>query len=251
MFFEIFSIVGRIPLGSSHKTLLDDNVNMSIAVHNEDNPTKFCFLVGAGGTGKTTLTDMFASSEGGPSVGKINEVARTIMKEHGISRADLSDDTLFLGLQKRIARRQLAEERKYEASEKSVVISDRSVIDAVVYSILRLPCGGEAPHVQASEKDLIFNRLSELVGSDDCACELLHRYRASMIVLVHPFNDDPSIDDQVRILMSSAELDEFTSTCKRVLKLFDIAFLDLDERSKTGRLAILQDAIRSKTNSIS
>ena len=225
--------------------------SMSVAVEKQP-PTHFCFLVGAGGTGKTTLTDMFIAHSKGANVGKISEVARTFMKEHGISQADLSDTNLFSSLQKSIARRQLAEERKYEASKNSVVISDRSVIDAVVYSILTLPCGGEREQMQPdAEKNLIFNRLSELVGSDDCAREVLRRYQSSMFVLVYPFNDDPSIDDHVRKLMSSAELDEFTSTCKMVLKVFDIAYLELEERSKKGRLAILQDAIRSKTNNTS
>lgn len=207
----------------------------------------FCFLVGAGGTGKTTLSDLFvASAEGEENqIGKIQEVARTIIRERGIHQADLADDGLFNDLQVCIARRQLVEERKHQITSSehgTLVISDRSVIDALVYSIIR-----EDSDLQRT-KNLVFQRLCELVGDECNGREVIDRYQNALVVLVHPFNDKDTVDDNVRLLMNNEELHKYTAVCQQILTLLDIPFVDLRERNKDVRLNLLQDAIRCKQN---
>lgn len=207
----------------------------------------FCFLVGAGGTGKTTLTDLFVENAQGEEIGKIQEVARTVIQERNIHQADLANDGLFNDLQVRIARRQLIEERKQEITSSehgALVISDRSVIDAVVYSIIR-----EDSDLQTTfTKNSIFQRLCELVGDEVDGREVIHRYQSALIVLVHPFNDEDTVDDNVRLLMNSEECAKFTAVCQQILTLLDIPFIDLRETNKIVRLNLLQDAIRCKLN---
>eukprot|EP00956_Cyclotella_meneghiniana_P040726 scaffold203469_cov66-Cyclotella_meneghiniana.AAC.4 len=207
----------------------------------------FCFLVGAGGTGKTTLSDLFvASAEGEENrIGKIQEVARTIIRERGIHQADLADDGLFNDLQVCIARRQLVEERKHQITSSehgTLVISDRSVIDALVYSIIR-----EDSDLQRT-KNTVFQRLCELVGDECNGREVIDRYQSALVVLVHPFNDKDTVDDNVRLLMNNEELHKYTAVCQQILTLLDIPFVDLRERNKNVRLNLLQDAIRCKQN---
>jgi nicotinamide riboside kinase len=196
---------------------------------------RFCFLIGAGGTGKTSLMNAFvaASSDG---VMTINEVARGVMKERCINQSDLSNHALFDNLQILIATKQLEEERKSGSSDSALIISDRSVIDALVYSLMRLPRG-------VASEEYLADRLCELVGSEEAAHEVLSRYQSSLMILLYPFDDNASINDNVRLLMSNAELQNFTRQCHRVLEHFGIPFIELREKSREGRLNLLQKAI--------
>lgn len=209
-----------------------------MTVANRGSWNRFCFLIGAGGTGKTTLADAFVAALS-VDVSTIHEVARGVMKEYCISQSDILNDDLYSNLQVRIATRQLEEERKHEASGSAYIMSDRSVIDALVYSLIRFPC------VVESENKGLAGRLRELVGSEEAVEEVLCRYQSSLMVLLYPFDDNASIDDGVRLVMSNTELQNFTRQCRQVLEHFGIPFIELKEKSIKGRLDLLQKAIGS------
>jgi nicotinamide riboside kinase len=99
--------------------------------------------------------------------------------------------------------------------------------------------------VVESENKGLAGRLRELVGSEEAVEEVLCRYQSSLMVLLYPFDDNASIDDGVRLVMSNTELQNFTRQCRQVLEHFGIPFIELKEKSIKGRLDLLQKAIGS------
>ena len=123
------------------------------------------------------------------------------MIELGVGQGDLSDNNLFWNLQTKIANRQMNEERKKKKSNPNgTTISDRSVIDALVYAMLRFPDGlptSNNASKQLNARQIVFNGLSLLMGDQALAKEVVDRYRNSLVVLVSPFDDSDAIDDKV------------------------------------------------------
>ena len=94
------------------------------------------FLCGVGGAGKTTLAEKLMQRRGFKKFGRIQEVARKVMKRKGITKADLEnqeDSSAYLRLQELVMEAQRAEEER----QGSCLISDRSLLDCLTYILLR------------------------------------------------------------------------------------------------------------------
>ncbi|KAJ3798863.1 AAA domain-containing protein, partial [Lentinula aff. detonsa] len=98
------------------------------------------YIVGPSSAGKTTLCNALAARLRLPSSMHITEVARTVMKEQGFTRADVHS----FAMQHAIVKAQVAkdwEARQNTTAENTtlgqpILLSDRSAVDAVVYAAL-------------------------------------------------------------------------------------------------------------------
>lgn len=218
------------------------------------------FLVGAGGVGKTTLMMNYLHKSSHEATFKIiSEVARQHIKEVGISQSDLEDHDVFWDLQVNVAKLQLEKERMMEGKQ---FISDRSIVDAIVYASLcnidRFPLLRKELLCDSQKKDsgmFIPNNAAEdllnpLFQDSDVAHEIVDRYRNSLVVLVHPFNQKASEDDGVRKVMKGNELYEFTRRCRVVLGLLNVSFLELVDPAPAARVSALERAICSSAEDL-
>lgn len=95
------------------------------------------YVVGAQCSGKTTLAvalkEHFSSDPTLPAVALLTEAARGVLKRHNFTRSDIRDDVnRCIELQRLILEAQWTEELKI--SEDSMLISDRSGMDPIVYA---------------------------------------------------------------------------------------------------------------------
>lgn len=77
------------------------------------------------------------------------------MKENHISQADLTNDSVFWDLQVEVAKKQMWRENELDGQD---FISDRSVVDALVYATMRKP--ERFPSLASDEEMLPANFLS-------------------------------------------------------------------------------------------
>ncbi|KIK70230.1 hypothetical protein GYMLUDRAFT_151096 [Collybiopsis luxurians FD-317 M1] len=179
------------------------------------NALKAIYIIGPSSTGKTTLCNALAARLGLPSDMHITEVARTAMKEQNFSRADVNS----LAMQQAIVKAQVSRDR--EARQKviageltpaqSLVLSDRSAVDAVVYAAL-------------SEMIVKSGNTEALISSPEFQ-EVLPFYRSmqSTFVLLRPI-PEWLVDDGVRSLEDGEKCyDMFV----QILKRLEISFVDL------------------------
>ena len=92
------------------------------------------FLCGVGGAGKTTLAEKLTGKKELRRFQRIKEVARKVMEEEQIRKADLErDDRTYLKLQELVMDAQRSEEARCGLD----LISDRSVLDSLTYTYMR------------------------------------------------------------------------------------------------------------------
>ncbi len=99
------------------------------------NPT--VYVVGAQCSGKTTLAvalkEHFSSDPTLPPIALLTEAARGVLKQHNFTRNDIREDAnRCMELQRLILEAQWTEELRL--SEESMLISDRSGMDPIVYA---------------------------------------------------------------------------------------------------------------------
>ncbi|KAK7047003.1 AAA domain-containing protein [Favolaschia claudopus] len=123
------------------------------------------YVVGPSSTGKTTLCDALAKRLGIEENRLIKEVARTVIKELGLSRSDIG----LLDMQKAIMLGHLKREQECEAE---TYLSDRSAVDPIVYAIF----------TAANAQDAVA-RKETLVSLPEFQ-EALPRYRQSLFILL-------------------------------------------------------------------
>jgi nicotinamide riboside kinase len=210
------------------------------------------FLFGGGGVGKTTLLNFYVERYNG-NVHVITEVARPLLKERNIDQADLQDDDVFWDLQIQIARRQLQEEQRHELAvsadnlkARRGYISDRCVLDTLVYSSLRFPERFPLLQHASTEKERA-ELLAPLTGDMQTAEEVIRRYRKSTMALICPFDSNDAVDDGVRLVMTRKELEEYTERCRLVLTALDIQSVEIAVQGPSERLQLLEEAIASRS----
>ena len=179
-------------------------------------------LCGASSVGKTTLSNDWANRN--TEYAQIQEVARDVMLEQGVTREDMieslgTDKKVFFQLQGDIFKEQHKRETELGMNR---FISDRGP-DPLVYTFLQ------------DEEVAWEMRQQEFVR------ECFSLYRKSLVVLLSPLST--TADDGVRLVQTRAEQDEFTAALRRVLKECDIPFMFIAETDRWGRVDILKKAV--------
>ena len=154
---------------------------------NHQHPLTELYVVGPSSTGKTTLCNAVAKSLKLQSWCYITEVARQVMKRQGFTREDVGK----MEMQSAIMLAQL--EREAEACERArntgetLILSDRSGIDPIVYAVLTAK--GER---QAQQK-------KNLLIEHPTFQSALERYRKAKFLLLRPV-PEWLVDDGIRSL---------------------------------------------------
>ncbi|KAF9237758.1 AAA domain-containing protein [Melanogaster broomeanus] len=150
-------------------------------------PLAELYVIGPSSTGKTTLCNAVARSMKLPAWCYITEVARQVMRTQGYTRADVGT----MEMQKAIMMAQLEKETqaclRAGRTNKSLILSDRSGIDPIVYAVLTAKDELEARH-----------KKSVLVGEPTFQ-RALHRYRKARFLLLNAV-PEWLVDDGVRSL---------------------------------------------------
>jgi hypothetical protein len=192
------------------------------------------------------LIDRYITECGNKAV-LIKEVARTFIRDHNISQADLANESLFWDLQVGIVKEQLRRENELDGQD---FISDRSVIDALVYAALRKP--ETFPSLMSDDdwhkSDAAERLLIPLIGCsketlDDVSC-MVRRYKRSLVILVHPFKYS-IVDDGTRLLMNEDELIDYSKLCCRILRMLGVPFVELRETELPKRVEILKRILQN------
>ena len=170
------------------------------------------YLVGASSTGKTTLCSALARvlTLKGPLV--IKEVARDVMRRTGFSRETVGQ----LEMQRAIMDAQLEAESKARArahasADDHILLSDRSAVDAIVYSIIT-----SATEAEAMERKKILVNLAQFQ-------QALPWYRQAKFVLLTPV-PEWLVDDGVRSLYDQYHC---TEVFRQVLMELGIEFQEM------------------------
>ncbi|EIN09093.1 hypothetical protein PUNSTDRAFT_67744, partial [Punctularia strigosozonata HHB-11173 SS5] len=119
-------------------------------------------------SGKTTLCDTLADCVGLRAPSHIEEVARTVMKNTSFSRTDIHKLEMQLAIMEEQTRAETRGKETVARGEAQFLLSDRCVIDALVYTILAATSEEEAsrrweivvssamfPHALASYQDAV------------------------------------------------------------------------------------------------
>ncbi|KAI0318241.1 AAA domain-containing protein [Amylostereum chailletii] len=181
------------------------------------------YIVGPSSTGKTTLCNALAAQLGLAPNLHISEVARTVMKEQGFSRATVGS----LAMQRAIVQAQVVHDRDARQNaikpfnslvagvggRRGVVLCDRSAVDAVVYSAL----SGEEGDAQT------------LIASEEFQ-SVLPAYRSprATFVLLGPISNW-LFDDGIRSLEDGARCH---AMFKKILGELGIPFMDMGENCR-------------------
>lgn len=171
---------------------------------------KAIYIVGASSTGKTTLCSALASTLASEKPLVIKEVARDVMRRTGFSRETVGQ----LEMQRAIMDAQLEAEsraRAYGSTDRRVLLSDRSAVDAIVYSIITSTTEAEATE-----------RKQTLVKSPQFQ-QALPWYRQAKFVLLTPV-PEWLVDDGVRSLYDQYHC---TEVFRQVLVELGIGFQEM------------------------
>jgi len=208
------------------------------------------YIVGPSSTGKMTLCNALAKQLGLPAEAYVTEVARTVMREQGFSRADVDK----LDMQQAIVDAHIARDKEArlaalrhstrnnasfsvtnnnggpspeqgsggpvypeQPGRRAVVLCDRSALDAAVYARLGSPAAGRA-----------------IVGSASFRVALeAYRAQRALIVLLSPVAEW-LVDDGVRSLEDGARCLEMFRVVLRELGIrhmeMDVCCRFLEER---------------------
>ena len=182
-------------------------------------------LCGASSVGKTTLSNDWCSRNA--EYTQIQEVARDVMLELGISREDMTESLktdkkeVFFHFQESIFKEQ--NKREAELTEKKLrFISDRGP-DPLVYTFL--------------QDEQVAYELFEQAAVKEC----FSLYRRSLVVLLCPL--DNTSDDGVRLVQSRTEQDDFTVALRRVLFQCNVPYMCIEEKDRGKRVDILKKAV--------
>ncbi|EGN92536.1 hypothetical protein SERLA73DRAFT_190868 [Serpula lacrymans var. lacrymans S7.3] len=169
------------------------------------------FIVGPSCTGKTTLCNALSKKLGLNNALFIKEVARSVMREQGYTRADVGN----IEMQKAIMTAQLEREdgalSEAERLAGHIILSDRSGIDPIIYATLTARNENEGQqHKNQLMRLPIFQKA-------------LSKYRQSIFVLLAPV-EEWLVDDGVRSLDDSAQCVE---TFRRTLDELGIKYYEI------------------------
>ncbi|KDQ12186.1 hypothetical protein BOTBODRAFT_34794 [Botryobasidium botryosum FD-172 SS1] len=152
-------------------------------------PTLSIYLIGPSSSGKTTLCGALhhALQLQHKDVVVIQEVARTVMSTQGFTR----DDVGRYEMQEAIMHAQLHAERAARSQNpNSILISDRSSIDPIVYARLFAVTSLSTCHEDADRRLNALMRHEDFLG-------VLPTYRSSLVILFRPVKEWV-VDDGVR-----------------------------------------------------
>lgn len=127
------------------------------------------YVVGSQCTGKTTLVnklrEYFAANPeahaGKPPPVVITEVARSVLKEHSFTAADVVQPARSLELQRLILNAQAAAEREVSDRENGWFISDRSGADPIAYALRYVGPGVQETLVRSAEWNELKERMKK------------------------------------------------------------------------------------------
>ena len=231
------------------------------------------YVCGAGGVGKTTLIGKFLERcklNGGYVVRKenkivinidtttvIQEVARRILSEHGItSSKQLNDKNFMWKLQGWIIKQQMQEAFQ---NNKPVLIGDRSILDPMIHGLQMFK--------EKFDSSLYSSFMEENEPPEDKDCDTFCRwlflpfteseedmkqimttissYRNALFVLVHPRPNQVSCNqsDPLRYPMDVKELEEYTTIYQHVLNNLRIPFINMNTSDLQERLEQFEDSL--------
>jgi nicotinamide riboside kinase len=154
--------------------------------HSNERPITAIYIIGPSSTGKTTLCSALYKALVLEAPSYITEVARKVMRSKGFTREHVGK----LEMQKAIMEAQLAAEvegRMYVAQrgQRQVLLSDRSAVDAITYTILTSKNKEEAEY---KRRILVSSPQFQLA---------LSSYRQAIFILLTPV-PEWLVDDGVR-----------------------------------------------------
>eukprot|EP00977_Amphora_coffeiformis_P014749 scaffold4223_cov189-Amphora_coffeaeformis.AAC.9 len=193
------------------------------------------FLIGAGGVGKTTLVELFLQKSKG-EFDLIKEVARKYIEENGMEQRDLKDKQNFWDLQIEIIKAQIDRENDMEGKD---YISDRSIIDALTYSVMSKPSLFPLLKPEGREIGEGNDNIIDREAGEDTSDIIDHVFGP----LLGSLQGEDVEDDGVRLTMTPDELGEYTELCRRILGLLRIPFLDMQEKNLDTRAELLSRAL--------
>ena len=146
--------------------------------------------------------------------------------EHIAKRLQLADNDkpAYLRFQQLIVERQDTAEAR--AEDMGWFVSDRSAVDALVYSQYM---GG----ANADETAILLN--------SKAMQRCLHRYRRSLVFVVHPL-PGARVDDNVRLLRG-LDSDVFTQRIQQMLTEENITYVDLYESDAQHRVTFVENKL--------
>lgn len=181
-------------------------------------------LCGASSIGKTTTAKDWVRRH--PEYSHIEEVARSVMAQHSITREDMKqsletkEKTTFLELQCYI----IEEQNRRELSVEGSFISDRGP-DPIVF----------AEHYVSREAA---DRLAQSPAARAC----LQRYKRCLVGVLCPLAEPT--DDGVRLVETRSKQVEFTEFLRGLLDRYHIPHIYIDVTDRKQRLATLELAIK-------
>lgn len=175
------------------------------------------YVVGASSTGKTTLCTALASRLGLDAPLFITEVARNVMRNTGFTRDNVGE----LKMQRAIMEAQLEQEDKARTYAEHrtgqwLLLSDRSAIDAIVYS-----------SITAKDKDEAIEMVQSLVSTVQFQLALPW-YRRAIFMLLTPIPEWLE-DDGVRSLYDQQHC---TDVFREVLRELGVGFEEMGVETK-------------------
>ena len=187
------------------------------------------YLVGAQCSGKTTLAialkEHFSSDSTLPPIALLTEAARGVLKRHNFTRNDIRGDaSRCIELQRLILEAQWTEELRI--SEESMLISDRSGIDPIVYA---------AKYAHPGESKSLLDSLAWR--------DLRDRMSRSLVIVCEPVKAWLK-DDGVRLMPLDSEewLEIHQSFCTHLEDAnIEFCVLPAEEASTSNRVVFVAD----------
>lgn len=190
-------------------------------------PHRIIILSGASSVGKTTFSNDWCKQH--PEYRQVQEIARQIMKDKSLTRADLksfltSDNGRFLEFQSNIFVGQNLRESEL-VGENNPFITDRGP-DPLVFVEQHIG------HDSAL-------KLAELPAAKEC----LQRYRSNncVVIIVCPLEEIE--DDNVRIVPTNEEQLQYTEFLKTLLQELSVPYKYCDKTDRHERIQWLEDIV--------
>ena len=121
-------------------------------------------------------------------IAHVTEVARTVLRERGYTRADVH----LLQMQEDIMLAQLQREQCARQGTPDLILCDRSAVDPIIYAIMT-----------SKDKQDAQERRNKLIQMDEFQ-KILPLYRQSLFILLEPV-EEWIVDDGVRLLENQRE----------------------------------------------
>ncbi|KAI5119488.1 hypothetical protein M0805_009512 [Coniferiporia weirii] len=183
------------------------------------------YVIGPSSSGKSTLCDALAKRYNVVAPAYIKEVARAVMKEKGFTREDVERMDMQYAILKAQAHADVQAHNSVSRGESPIVLSDRSVVDPIVYALLSSPAEGH-------------ERARTLINVTETQLSLTH-LRRSTVILLAPVPEWVE-DDGIRSVDEHyASIDAF----RAVLQQLHIPFHEIDGtcRSLESRVQRVSD----------